>query len=120
MEKRIFPDITILKIDTAGNRIAFLDSKTPAKVVLQFRRFFELLYINTSRRRLRSYRILDPLVRHCVHQTGRGHADNGIGPIYSNLPIQLLHGIRSTLGGLWHSFMSPLLWHGAKTVGSEH
>jgi len=63
---------------------------------------------------------MDPLVRYYLHQAGRGHVDNGIGPIYSNPHfIQRGHGIGSILGGLWRSFVRPLLWHGAKTVGSE-
>jgi len=63
---------------------------------------------------------MDPLVRYYLHQAGRGHGDNGIGPIYSNPPfLQHGHGIGSILGGLWRSFVRPLLWHGAKTVGSE-
>ena len=41
VEKRSFRDITILIIDTAGNPIAFPDSKTPAKVVLHFRRVLQ-------------------------------------------------------------------------------
>jgi len=32
VEKRTFRDINLLVIDTAGNPIAFQDSKTPAKV----------------------------------------------------------------------------------------
>jgi hypothetical protein len=41
VEKRAFRDITILIIDTVGNAIAFHDSKTPAKVVLHFRRVLQ-------------------------------------------------------------------------------
>ena len=41
VEKRTFRDITILIIDTVGNPIAFPDSKTPAKVVLHFRRVLQ-------------------------------------------------------------------------------
>jgi len=41
VEKRAFRDITILIIDTVGNPIAFPDRKTPAKVVLHFRRFIQ-------------------------------------------------------------------------------
>jgi len=60
------------------------------------------------------------LVRYYIHQAGRGQGDKGIGPIYSNPPfIQRSHGIGSILAGLWRSFVRPLLWHGAKTVGSE-
>jgi hypothetical protein len=71
-------------------------------------------------RRLLSFRIMDPLVRNYLHQAGRGHGDNGIGPIYSNPPfLQRVHGIGSIVGRLWRSFVRPLLWHGAKTVGSE-
>ena len=63
---------------------------------------------------------MDPLVRYYVHQAGRGYAGNGIGPIYSNPPfLQRDHGIGSKMGGLWRSFVRPLFWHGAKTVGSE-
>ena len=63
---------------------------------------------------------MDPLVRYYLQQVGRGHGENGIGPIYCNPPfIQRGHGIGSILGGLWPSFVRPLLWHGAKTVGSE-
>jgi len=63
---------------------------------------------------------MDPLVRYYLHQAGRVHGDNGKGPIYSNPPfIQRGHRIGSILHGLWRSFVRPLLWHGAKTVGSE-
>jgi hypothetical protein len=63
---------------------------------------------------------MDPLVRYYLHEAGRVHGDNGIGTIYSNPPfIQRGHGIGTILGGLWRSFVRPLLWHGAKTVGSE-
>ena len=63
---------------------------------------------------------MDPLVRYYLHQAGRCHADNGIGPIYKIPPfLQRGHGIGSILGGLWLSFVRPLFWHGAKTVGSE-
>ena len=41
VEKRTFRDITILIIDTAGNPIAFQDSKTPAKFVLHIRRVLQ-------------------------------------------------------------------------------
>ena len=63
---------------------------------------------------------MDPLVQYYIHQAGRGHADDGLGPIYSNPPfLQRLHGIVSILGGLWLSFVRRLLWCGAKIVGSE-
>ena len=63
---------------------------------------------------------MDPYVRYYLHQAGRGDADNGIGLIYSNPPfLQRGHGIGIILGGLWRSFARPLLWQGAKTVGSE-
>jgi hypothetical protein len=41
VEKRTFRDVRILIIDTAGNPIAFPDSKIPAKAVLHFRRIFQ-------------------------------------------------------------------------------
>jgi len=41
VEKRAFRDITILVIHTVGNAIAFTDSKTPARVVLHFRRILQ-------------------------------------------------------------------------------
>ena len=63
---------------------------------------------------------MDPLVRYYLHQAGRGRGDDGIGPIYSNPHfLQRGHGIGSFLGGLWRSSVRPLLWQGAKTVGSE-
>jgi len=63
---------------------------------------------------------MDQLVRYYLHQAGRGHGDNGIGPIYRNPPfIQRGHGIGSIPSGLWRSFVRPLLWHDAKAVGSE-
>ena len=44
---------------------------------------------------------------------------NGIGPIYSNRPfLQRGHGIGIIVGGLWRSFVRPLLWLCAKAVGS--
>jgi hypothetical protein len=62
---------------------------------------------------------MDPLVRYYLHQAGRGRGVNVIGPIYSNPFLQRGHGIGSFLGGLWRSYVRPLLWHGAKAVGSE-
>jgi hypothetical protein len=41
VEKRSFRYITILVVDTVGYPIAFPDSKTPAKVVLHFRRVLQ-------------------------------------------------------------------------------
>jgi len=41
VEKRTFRDFTILIIDTVEEPIAFPDSKTPANVVLQFRRVLQ-------------------------------------------------------------------------------
>ena len=41
VEKRKFLNITILKIDTFVNLIAFPDSKTSAKVVFHFRRVLQ-------------------------------------------------------------------------------
>ena len=50
----------------------------------------------------------------------RGRGDNGIGPTYGNPPfLQRGHGICSFLGGLWRSFVRPLLWQGAKAVSSD-
>ena len=63
---------------------------------------------------------MDQLVWYYLHQAGRIRADNGIGPTYSNPPfLQRGHGIGSFLSGLWRSFVLPLLWQGAKTMGSE-
>ena len=63
---------------------------------------------------------MDPLVRYYLHQAGRGRGDDGISPIYINPPfLQRGHRIGSFLGGLWSPFVRPLLWQGAKTVGSE-
>ena len=63
---------------------------------------------------------MDPPVRCYLHQAGRCHCHNGIGPIYSNPTfLQRFHGIGNILVGLWRSFVRPLLWHSAKTVGSE-
>ena len=63
---------------------------------------------------------MDPLVRYYLHQAGRGYGGNGIGLIYSNPSfLQRGHGIGSILGWLCCSFVIPLLFHGAKTVGSE-
>ena len=63
---------------------------------------------------------MHPLVRYYLHQAWRGRGDNDIGPICSYPPfLQLGHGIGSILGGLWRSFVRPLLWQGAMAVGSE-
>ena len=62
---------------------------------------------------------MDPLVRYYIHQARSGRSDNGMGPICNNPPfIQRGHGIGIILGGLWLSFVRPLLCHGTKTVGS--
>ena len=37
LEHRTFPDVSTSVVDTSGKRVAFKDSKTPAKVVLHFR-----------------------------------------------------------------------------------
>jgi len=63
---------------------------------------------------------MDPFVWYYLHQAGRGRADNGISPIYSNQPyLQRGREIGSIVGGLWRSIVRALLWQGAKTMGSE-
>ena len=63
---------------------------------------------------------MDPLVRYYLHQVRRGRVDSGIGSIYSTPPfLQRGHGIGSFLGGLWRSYVRPLLWQGAKAMGLE-
>ena len=64
--------------------------------------------------------IMDQLVLYYLHQAGTGRADNGIGPVYSTPTfLQRGHGIGSFLGGLWLSYVFPLLWQCSKAVGSE-
>jgi len=61
---------------------------------------------------------MDPLVRNHLNQARRGHADNGISPIYSSHSfLQHGHGNGSILGVLWRSFVRPLIWQGDKTMG---
>ena len=63
---------------------------------------------------------MDLLVRYYLHQAVRGRGVNGMGPIYTNPHfLQRGHGIGTFLGGLWRSFVRPLLWQGVKAVGSE-
>ena len=60
----------------------------------------------------------ETLVRHCLHQVGRG-SRSGIGPIYS-VPhfVQRGHGIGSFLSGLFR-LVRPVLWGVVKAVGRE-
>ena len=63
---------------------------------------------------------MDPLVRYYLPEALGGRGDNGIGPIYSNPPFLLRgHGIGSFFGRLWLWYLPPLLWQGAKALGSE-
>ena len=63
---------------------------------------------------------MDPLLRYYLHQTGRCRGDNGVGPIYINPTLlQRGHVIGSFLGGLWRSYVRPLLWQVSKATGSE-
>ena len=119
VEKRAFRDITILIIDTVWNLLPSLIARHLRRSFYTFNAFSNSCIRTRHRRSLRSFRIMDPLVRYYLHQAGRAHADNGIGPIYINTPfLQRGHGI-GILGSPWRSFVRPLLWHGAKTVGSE-
>ena len=64
---------------------------------------------------------MDPLVRYYLHQAGAGavRADSGNGSIYSIPPfLQCDHGIGNFLGGLWRSYVRPLLWQGANAASS--
>ena len=59
-------------------------------------------------------------MRYYLYQAGPGHGDYGRGPTYNHPPfIQRGHGIGSILGGLWRSFVRPMIWQRAKTVCSE-
>ena len=63
---------------------------------------------------------MDLIVRYYLHQARRGHADNGIGLIYSNPSFhQRGHGIGIILGMALSLILRPLFWHAAKTLGSE-
>ena len=63
---------------------------------------------------------MNPLVPYYLHQAGSVRGDNCMGPIYSNTPfLQRGHGIGIFWGGLWRSYVCPLLWKVANAVGSE-
>jgi hypothetical protein len=63
---------------------------------------------------------MNPLAWYYLHQAGRGCGDESVGPKYSKAPfLKRDHGIGSILGGLWRSFVHPLLWQLAKAMNSE-